>query len=441
MAKPTDGEKAMTSTTPASRKGRIRALFPGRAGLILLAAFAIGASGRPNRAADITIYGRPMLVVSEAAVEPQPGREDSYPRVFDLKLTVSNIGSIVASHVVGTVPANEYVGAETGSAVFGFTYLYAGTSQETTLHLMLDHADTSGRVQPVIHFEYYTYDEEEDVTLKYTGDEPVRLFFGEPGWNRPSLLVESLTADPETPAPGDPCTLKLRIANVSAGDADQVLIRLGGTEGPKPFATVGAGNVGYIGRIPAHQTAEAEFALAVEGDAESGLFPIQVGFSYRNVLGEDLADDQVIYLRVQARPELQAGLMDSIPTPLIAGQTFELPVEVFNIGRQSLNVGTVELTSDDLTLANNSIYAGPLDGSTSTSLVADATAETAGEAEVTLTVNYLDEFNQPQQWTHTFRFTIEEAPAPAADSNGGEESTSVWESIWQAILAFLGFGG
>jgi hypothetical protein len=82
-----------------------------------------------------------------------------------------------------------------------------------------------------------------------------------------------------------------------------------------------------------------------------------------------------------------------------------------------------------------------LDGSTSTSLVAEATAEQAGEAEVTLTVNYLDEFNQPQQWTHTFQLTIAEPSAPAAEAAGGEESSSIWESIWQAILAFLGFGG
>ncbi len=431
----------MNPILPPTRIGRRLGIFLKGACILLLAIFGIAASGKPDAAADITIYGRPMLVVTSAAVTPQPGREASYPSVFDLKLTVSNTGSIVASHVVGTVPANDYVGAETGSAVFGFTYLYAGTSQETTLHLMLDRADPSGRVQPVIHLEYYTYDEEEDVTLKYTGDEPVRLYFGEQGWNRPALLIESLTADPAIPAPGDPCALKLQLSNISAGDANQVLVRLGGTEGPAPFATVGAGNVGHVGRIPAHQTAQAEFSLVVDGDATSGLHPIQVELTYRNVLGEDLTDNQVIYLRVQTHPALQASLIDGIPSPFLAGQSFELPVEVFNIGRQSLNVGTIELTSEDLTITDGSIYSGPLDGSTSTSLVASAVAGKAGPAEVTLTVNYLDEFNQPQTWTHTFQFTIEESAAPAVETGGAEETPSILESIWQAILAFLGLGG
>ncbi len=411
------------------------------AGMLLLAVLCIAAAGKPSPMADVTIYGRPMMVVSSAVVGPQPGQEANFPSVFDLKLTVSNIGSVTASHVVGTVPANEYVGTESGSAVFGFTYIYSGKSAETTLHMLLDGADTNGRVQPVIHFEYYSYDEEEDVTLKYTGDEPVRLTFGEPGWNHPTLLIDSLTTKPEIPAPGDSCTLKIKISNISTGDASQVLIRLGGTDGPKPFAIVGSGNVGHITRIPAQQSAEATFSLAVDGDAAAGLYPVPVSLSYRNILGEELTDDQVVYLKVRNQPMLQADLVGELPSPLIVGQSFDLPVEVINIGRQAVNVSTIELTSDDLTITNGSIYAGPLDESTSTSLVATLAAEAAGPAEVTLTVHYLDEFNQPQSWTRAFHLTIEESPAPAVETAGAEESPSFFEAIWKAILAFLGFGG
>ena len=427
----------MTTSLSAFPAGSRRGFLIRFICLLLAALFIVAASGAP----DITINGRPMLVVTSAVVGPQPGRESAFPRVFDLKLTVANIGSMVASHIVGTLPANEYVGAETGNAVFGFNYLYAGTSQDTILHLMLDGADMNGRVQPVIHFEYYTYDEEEDVTTKYTGDEPVRLTFGDQGWNRPALLIEALTAVPEIPAAGDACSMTLKLTNVSAGDANQVMIRLGGTDGPKPFATVGTSNVAHIDRIPARQTADAEFSLVVDGDATSGLHPIQVELTYRNVLGEDLTDTQVVYLRVQSRPALQAGLIDGMPDTLIAGEPFELPVEVYNIGRQSINVGMIELTSGRLTIADGSVYAGPLDGSTSTSLVATATADRAGTADVVLTVHYLDEFNQPQTWTHTFTLTVGESSAPAADAAAEGEPASFWESIWQAILGFLGLGG
>jgi hypothetical protein len=441
MDNPQNGEKDMNPIMLTSRFGPHRRNPLAGAGMILLAALCIAAAGKKDGAADITIYGRPMLVVSSAVAGPRPGEDASFPRVFDLKLTVSNIGSITASHVVGTVPANEYVGTENGSTVFGFTYIYPGKSAEITLHMLLDNADPGGRVQPVIHFEYYEYDEEEDTSLKFTGDVPIRLSFGEPGWNHPTLIVESLTTEPEIPAPGDSCKMKVRLSNISAGEADQVLIRLGGADGPKPFATVGMGNVGHIPRIAPHETAEAEFSLVVEGDAAAGLYPLPVSLTYRNVLGEDLSDTQVVYLKVQIKPALQAGWIGDLPAPLLAGQSFELPVEVINVGRQSINVSTIELTSSDLTLTNSSIYSGPLDESTSTSLVASAVAEKAGPAEVTLTVHYLDEFNQPQTWTHTFQLTIEETSAPEKAAASGGESSNIFETIWKAILAFLGFGG
>jgi hypothetical protein len=411
------------------------------AGIILLAALSIAAAGKRGPDADITIYGRPMLVVSAAVAGPRPGAEDSYPRVFDLTLTVSNVGSITASRVVGTVPENVYVGTENGSSLFGFTYIYPGKSETTTLHMLLDKADPGGRVQPVIHFEYYMHDEEEDTDFKFTGDEPVRLTFGEPGWNQPTLLVEELTTVPAIPAPGDSCKLTVKISNISTGAAEQVLIRLGGEDGPKPFATVGAGNAGHIARIPPHEKAKVEFSLVVEGDTAAGLYPVPVTLTFRNMLGEEFSDTQTVYLKVQVVPALQAGFIGELPAPLVAGEEFELPVEVINIGRQPVNISTIELTSAELTLTNASIYAGPLDESTSTSLVANAVAEKAGPAEVTLTVHYLDDFNQPQTWIQTFQLTVEDSAVAATAPADTGESPNFFESIWKAILAFLGFGG
>jgi hypothetical protein len=425
-------------TGPISRLGS----HLGNALLILAAAGSIAAAGKTRPPSDGTIYGRPMLVVSSASVGPQPGKESSYPAAFDLKLTVTNIGSMTASHIVGTVPDNPYVGAQSGSTVFGITYLYARNAAETTLHMVLDSTEPNGRVQPVVHFEYYSYDEEDDVTLKYTGDEPVRLSFGEPGWNRPALLITGTVLDPDAPSPGEACTLRINFRNVSAGDARQLLVRLGGTEGPKPFAAVGMSNVAYVARLPAGGEAEATFSLAVAGDTAAGTYSIPVSLSYQNILGEAQTEDQVISLTVVNRPALQAGWVGDLPSPILAGESFELAVEVINVGRQSINVNTIELTSGDLTLTNNSLYSGPLDESTSTSLVADAVAEKAGTAEVLLTVHYLDEFNRPQTWTQTFTLTIEGSQvATAAPAPDAEDSPSFLEAIWKAILAFLGFGG
>jgi hypothetical protein len=409
--------------------------------LVLAAMVGIAASGNPGPGADITVYGRPMLVVSSASVTPRPGMEASFPRVFDLKLTVSNIGSIVANHVLATLPENPYVSAENGSAFFGFNFIYAGKTADVVLHMTLDSADSSGRVQPVFHFEYYEYNEDDDTIVKYTGDEPVPLSFGDQGWNRPVLLISSVTAVPNAPAPGESCLVTMRFSNISAGDARQLLLRLGGADGPKPFALTSSGNVGFVGMVRAHQTADINFPLIVDGNAAAGTYPIQVSLAYQNVLGEDSTDTQVVYLNVRTQPNLEADIIGELPSPLLVGESFELPVEVINIGRQSLNVSTIELVSDDLTLTNASLYSGPLDGSTSASLSATATAAKAGPARATLVVHYLDEFNQPQTWSRTFDLQIREQSSPVQTAADGEEKPSLLESIWKAILAFLGFGG
>ena len=86
-----------------------------------------GRQGRPGWPTSPFTAGRCWSYPS-AVVGPRPGAEDSYPRVFDLTMTISNIGSITASHVVGTVPDNVYVGTESGSSLFGYTYIYPGKS-------------------------------------------------------------------------------------------------------------------------------------------------------------------------------------------------------------------------------------------------------------------------------------------------------------------------
>jgi hypothetical protein len=410
---------------------------------LLLAAAAIlnlAAAAPPAPAADITVFGRPMLAIASAEVLPTPGKESLFPRTFDMKLTVANIGSISASHILMTLPANAYVSLADGSPSFGLNWIGAGESKELTLHMLLDSAEPDGRVQPVFHFEYYKFSEDEN--LFYTSDEPVRLSFGPQGWNQPVLLVSSCSTTPENPAPGESFTLNMQIANIGVGEARQILVRLGGTDGPAPFSMVGTGNIGSADRVAGLQNVSLKFPLLAGGEAAPGVYPIPVEVDYQNLLGETRTENEVIYLRIRTAPVLQADLITPPPETLLVGQSFDLPFEVINLGRQSMNVGTIELVSDDLTIANGSLYSGPLDPGTSASLPATATAGKAGSATATLVVHYLDEYNRPQTWTQTFTFQIEDAPPAAAQPSATPvQDSGFLDGLWRAIVAFLGFGG
>jgi hypothetical protein len=132
------------------------------------------------------------------------------------------------------------------------------------------------------------------------------------------------------------------------------------------------------------------------------------------------------------------------------GDTFDLPVRVTNIGQNDVNVSTIEVTSDQFTITNGVLYLGPLYASASGSLLAKAGAPQAGTATVTVTVNYLDEYQRPQKYTHELTFEVQEYRR-ATDNSGstppgtqgargsrGQASMTVGQRILQAILGFFG---
>ncbi|MEJ2748321.1 MAG: hypothetical protein P8183_10505 [Anaerolineae bacterium] len=124
-------------------------------------------------------------------------------------------------------------------------------------------------------------------------------------------------------------------------------------------------------------------------------------------------------------------------------------MEVVNIGRNLVNVSTISLSSPDMTIDNNSVYVGPLDGGTSGSIDGQAIPQTGGDLELTVTVNYLDDFNQPQVLVETLTVPVEEPVATAEAAVGGEEAATAtdeasqggfWNVVWRFVKGMLGLG-
>ena len=71
------------------------------------------------------------------------------------------------------------------------------------------------------------------------------------------------------------------------------------------------------------------------------------------------------------------------------------------------------------------------------------TPEESGSLAVTVTVNYLDDFNRPQVVTQTLQVQVEAAPeptpgAPAETAPGGEKSFG--ERLLQIFKGLVGLG-
>ena len=377
--------------------------------------------------------GKPQVVVEKAEVISPPAAVGDR---FELQLTLRNIGARRATGVTASLKLNDTLSPAEGSGTTQVGNLDVNQSATFSLRMVVDQANPSGRVLQTMTLEYGDAD-----GGRYTSDETVGVDLGAEGRKRPQLILAGYSTDPARPSPGESVALTLQVMNVGAGDARRLLVRLGDEAGLSPFAPLGTSNVSFVPEIAANTTITLSRTLLVDGAAVGGAYPIKVSLAYENIVGEAQTETEIISLLVLARPQMRISLFEPVAGSLVVGEEFEIPVEVVNIGRQTVNVSTVEMVSDDLTLTEASLYLGPLDAGTSGSLAPKATASRAGTAQAAVVIHYLDDFNQEQTVTHTLTFTIE--PSSAATDKPAEEEaeTSLLEKIWRGILGFFGLGG
>jgi hypothetical protein len=179
--------------------------------------------------------------------------------------------------------------------------------------------------------------------------------------------------------------------------------------------------------------------LLMDGDAEGGRVPAGRGLSYENALADSKTETETIGLLTLSRPQVQIDLAKPLPTPASVGQTFDIAVELINIGRQRLEVSTVEVLSDDLDLTKNTLYVGPLDASISGGLTAKATPKTAGTATFRVIIHYRDELNQLQQIEQTYTVEVQAASLLPTGAET-QQSTAPNGGFWQFVRQLFGLG-
>jgi hypothetical protein len=261
----------------------------------------------------------------------------------------------------------------------------------------------------------------------------------------PQLIVDDYDTNTksEPVSPGEAFTLTLQVSNVGGGRAERLTLTLGGEGGTSlgPFAPLRSSNVKFVSRVDAGERIAVAQPFVVDGSAESGSYSLPLALAYDDARGTRHTDSQLISLLVRRRPHVQIGFYRPVMTTTV-GIPFPLPVEVTNIGRNLLNVSTLELTSEQLEIQDGSLYVGPLDGGTSASLEARATAAASGTAEVLVSVHYLDDFEQQRVLTETLIVEVEEpvVPTPQADGRPSAQRLGPMRRVWRFLRALLGLG-
>lgn len=218
------------------------------------------------------------------------------------------------------------------------------------------------------------------------------------------------------------------------------MARFGGEEGLKPFIPLGGSNVLAGPDIAPGETITLSQRLMLESSASGGTYPLNISLSYENTLGEAETEAELIGVLAITRPQLQIGLSKPVSDGLSVGQTFDIPVEIINVGRQRVDVNTVEIVSADLTLTKSALYVGPLDPSISGALTARATATRAGLATARVIIHYRDELNQMRTVEKELTFEIQ-ASADLAPETETAAQAAVAPDWWTLVRRFFGLGG
>jgi len=380
--------------------------------------------------------GSPRLVIEDGRVAL-----DADGETLLVTLTLHNTGNRSATNiVVNLADTASFSPAQGNSTAFPLGEdINLGESKTITLPLVPVSA-TGQRLTQAFTLQYNSYS-----GGAYTDTQSVPLLLGDAVAQTPRLLIDRYITDPPTVSPGDSFTLSIALYNVGAGEARQVFVRLGdNAQALGPLAPLGTSNVQFLQTVPAGAHEPVRFTMVVDGKAGPGLVPLDVKLEYSDIFGATHQETLTIGIQVVATAFLDINLFEPVTEPLITGESVDLPIELINIGETRVNVSTIDVTSDAMLIEEGTLYIGPLDGGTSGTLIARMTPQAAGRAEVTVTVRYLDDFQQPRELVRTLAFNVEgeappEANAPAAGTEEPGRLTFL-QRLWRAILGLFGLG-
>lgn len=409
-------------------------------------------------------YLRPLVVVdsystSQDNVQPGTG--------FDLKIKLLNNGQNSAMNLIATFAGTDFLPSGTGG-VRSVAVLDAGKKVEIT-QPMIASASLWGQSVGVltINLSYsdshgVSYSEAFTITVSLKPWSYSAAATATPTtMPRPQLIVGGYTSDVTPLQPGSIFNLSVDVRNLGSGDAKAVTMVLGGganidTSSGTPqasgmsggsselttFAPLGSSNLVYLNDIGAGVVANASIQLIVNVTATPGAYPFKISFVYTDSNGARIVDDQVITLLIYNLPKIEVNYYRD-PGAFFANQMNVLPLQVTNLGRSSAVMGNMTVSVENADISQNVSLVGALDPGGYFTLDTMITPYQAGPLDVKVSINYTDDFNQPQVIEQILTVDVQEMPVYDSGGITPEDGgmnvipEPVPETSWQKVVRFI----
>lgn len=418
-------------------------------------------------------YERPVIVVDTYSLSQDtisPG--DS----FTLYVTLYNAGQKYATNAVATFTPGDLMPRESGGVIavgeiapgnhsaFGQPFLLNSDvwASVTSINMLVTYTDETG----IMYSETFT------ITLPvFHSYSPIKTPTPTPTQSptasiKPQLVITGYTTDITPLQPGVQFNLSINIQNMGNSTAKRVTMIVGGGSGSSSvdggtqqpggisgasgeftnFAPIGSSNIQSLGDFSPGNSSDVNQSLIVNVNTTPGAYPLKISFVYIDDQNHVLIDDQVITLLIYRLPLLDISFYQEVTT-LYMGQPNMLPLQVVNLGRNSIVLGNMRVNGQVGQFSNNTILVGTLDPGGYFTLDATYTPDLPGPTDLIVSIDYTNDFNQPQVITKTLSVNVFEQPViePSTDGsqNGGIDVSppapeTFLQKVWRFILGIIG---
>lgn len=423
-------------------------------------------------------YERPLIVVYSY----DPGHTTISPgQDFTLYIQLYNAGQKYATNVTATFTPGDLVPRETGGVIAigdiapdnradlwqPLTVSWDVWGKPiATLNMTVNYTDQDGvsySGQFNLTFNIYTHYGPASTATPTPTITPTPT--AKPSY-RPQMVITAYRVDVPKLQPGMQFTLHITVQNTGNANAQRLTMIAGGgsssgssgTAEPggvsgasgefTNFAPLGASNVQFLGDLAAGASLQASQPLIVNVTTNPGAYPMKISFTYVDENNLVYTDDQVITLLVYTLPLVEISFYQD-PGVFFTGQPGLIPLQIVNLGRKSVILGNLRVDAIGAQLSNNVILVGALEMGGYFTLDATLIPEIAGPLELIVSVDYTDDFNQPQVISKTLTVEVLESylPEPGVDGEEGlpgeneppsQGPETIWQLIWRFILGLLG---
>jgi hypothetical protein len=411
-------------------------------------------------------FSRPLVVLRSYG----PSGTVKPGGTFTLQFRLGNVGDVKARNVVVNISGGDFIPAGTGGVIAAGA-IAEGADTGYSQPLVASSTLVAGSIGTLQMLVSYTDPADEAYSESFTLAIPVEAARSSTHSGplptatpqvRPQLVITDYSTDVDPLRPGGRFVLTLTAVNVGGAAARGMSLIVGGgtagtsaggTQEPagvsggsgsfETFAPLGSSNVQYLGDFSVGGQRIVQYHLIVNTTANPGAYPLKISFVYKDDAGVSYTDDQVVTLLIYSPPVVEISFYQP-PETFFVGQPGGLPLQVVNLDRKSVVLGRLQVSAEAGELSNNVLPIGLLDAGGYFTLDAVYTPAAAGTVELTVTVDYLDDFNQPQRITQTLPVEVMEPEAGTEIGGGGggagipTEPTMIEpETFWQKVARFF----